>query len=259
MIQRHGDTFDAATSTDGKHFTLVPGSIASLPLPSVSRGGVTLSSGTQRQAVRAIVSALAVSRPTLAPVSDPSAHHCPSNFSCTEVGDPAIVGDQQLSGTTWTLRGAGFDIWNAFDQCHFVWQPLSGDTSVSAQVTAVSDANSGTKAGVMLRMSTLPDSAYYAVYVTPGIGVQVQFRDQAGDQASALASPRGTAPIYLRVTRTGALFSAFTSPDGVAWTQIAGSTIALPQIAGSLLGGIVLGSHDAQALATATFGDVTIG
>jgi hypothetical protein len=212
-------------------------------MPAKSLGGVAVSAGAQGRAVSAVVSNISVGRPTTTPAPYPSAHPCPSGYSCADIGDPAIVGDQQLSAGKWTLGGGGFDIWALSDQFHFVWQPVSAAASVSARVTAVSDTSSNTKA---------------AVFVTPSNGIEVQYRSEDGDICAQSANPAGTVPQYLRVTRNGDLFTAYSSADGVNWTPISGSAVPLPELAGALIGGIALGSHDAQALATASFDSVSI-
>jgi hypothetical protein len=258
MIQRHGDILEAATSSNGRKFTLVPGADTTVPMPAKSLGGVAVSAGAQGRAVSAVVSNISVGRPTTTPAPYPSAHPCPSGYSCADIGDPAIVGDQQLSAGKWTLSGGGFDIWALSDQFHFVWQPVSAAASVSARVTAVSDTSSNTKAGVMIRAGTDPAAAWYAVFVTPSNGIEVQYRSEDGDICAQSANPAGTVPQYLRVTRNGDLFTAYSSADGVNWTPISGSAVPLPELAGALIGGIALGSHDAQALATASFDSVSI-
>jgi outer membrane protein assembly factor BamB len=259
MIQRRGDILSAATSSNGRRFTLVPGTEEIVPMPARSLGGVAVSAGAQGRSVTVVVSHISVGAPTTTPAPYPSAHPCPSGYSCADIGDPAIVGDQQLSGGKWTLSAGGFDIWALSDQFRFVWQSVSPAASVSAQVTAVSDTSPNTKAGVMLRAGTDPAAAWYAVFVTPGDGIEVQYRPEDGDICSQNVNPAGTVPQYLRVTRNGDLFTAYTSVNGVNWTPISGSAVPLPDLTGALIGGIALGAHNAQALATASFDSVSIG
>lgn len=258
MIQRHGDRLDAATSTTGRVFSLVPGAEAIVPMPAKSLGGVAVSGGAQGRTVRVTVSNLALRRPTTTPRPYPSAHPCPARFSCADIGDPAIVGDQKLSGATWTLDGAGFDIWATSDQFHFVWKKVAGNATVSAHVVSESNPSPNTKAGVMLRSGTGPAAPWYAVYATPGLGIQVQYRDEAGNISAQAVNPAGTAPVYLRVARSGDVFTAYTSPDGSTWTPISGSAVPLRNMSGRLLGGIAVCSHNGQAGATATFDSVSI-
>jgi hypothetical protein len=95
------------------------------------------------------------------------------------------------------------------------------------------------------------------VYVTPGNGVVVQSRDAAGDSSVQEGSLPGTqVPVYVQITRSGTTFTAATSADGVNWTPIAGSTATLPNLAGPVLEGLAVTSHNTGALSTATFTSV---
>src|SRR5260370_10286437 len=59
---------------------------------------------------------------------------CPIGWNCRDIGNVALAGSQSLQGGTWTIKGAGVDIWNAADQFRFVWQSLAADGSVSAPI-----------------------------------------------------------------------------------------------------------------------------
>jgi len=63
----------------------------------------------------------------------PAPAPCPSGWSCGDIGYPSISGSQSVSGNTWTVQGAGGDIWSVSDQFHYVWQSLNGDSDVSAR------------------------------------------------------------------------------------------------------------------------------
>src|SRR2546429_5612622 len=93
----------------------------------------------------------------------------------------------------------------------------------------------------MLRQSTDPGSVYYALELTPGNGLQVQYRPTTGGSAVSAAGVAGTAPPYVRVARSGATFTAYTSSDGSTWTPVAGSTLTLG-LSGGMLGGLAVPS-----------------
>jgi hypothetical protein len=132
-----------------------------------------------------------------------------------------------------------------------------GDGSVSARVVSQNNTNPWAKAGVMLRQSNNPASAYYFADVTPSNGIVVQYRTSQGSFAQESASTTGTPPAYLKVSRTGNTFTAYTSSDGVNWTQVSGSSITL-NTTGSFLAGLAVTSHNSSALATVTFDNVSI-
>ncbi len=252
MLRRTGDTFQAAMSATGAAYTLIPGSNASLPLPSSTPMGIEVAGGT------GTVSAVALGAPGAAPGPARSAHGCPSGWSCQDVGNPMIVGDQQFGSGTWSVTGAGGDIWGSADQFHFVSRSLAADGTVTARVTGQTGTDPSAKSGVMLRAGTGAADAYYAAYVTPGAGIEVQYRQDNGMSAAQIANPAGTAPAYLRVARSGTAFTAYTSPDGVNWAAVPASTTQLAHLAGAIRAGLAVTSHNAGATSTATLTGVTI-
>jgi outer membrane protein assembly factor BamB len=174
-IQRVGDQFQAATSPTGSSYTLVPGSTTTLSLPAAVMEGVAVASGTQGTSNTVSYNAVSPGSPTTSPQPPASPSPCPSGWSCQDVGNPVIVGDQSQSGGIWTLKGAGQSINSYGDQFHFVWQSLAANGTVSAHITSQTNTNASAQAGVMLRQSTNAASAYYAAFVTPGNGILVQY------------------------------------------------------------------------------------
>ena len=75
----------------------------------------------------------------------------------------------------------------------------------------------------------------------------MQVRKTQGGNTTKLANPAGTAPAYLKITRSGSTFTAYTSPDGVTWTLIPGSAATLT-LGSSLLAGLAVTSHHSGAL-----------
>ena len=64
--------------------------------------------------------------------------------------------------------------------------------------------------------------------------------------------------MYLKVTRSGNTFTAYTSPDGVNWTLIPGSS-ATVSLGSALLAGLAVTSHNNGTLGTVTMDGVTVG
>jgi len=182
-----------------------------------------------------------------------------------DIGAPAQGGsqivrdDQSLESlVNFPVSGGGADIWGASDQFHFVDTTLSGDGSVSARVSGQQNTDAWAKAGVMLRASTDPGAPYYYVMITPGNGVNVQYRDGQGASAQWPAHLAESVPVYLRADRVGTTFAAYTSHDNVNWTLVPGSTVSLPALAGDLLAGPAVTAHNAGATSAATFDFVRV-
>jgi outer membrane protein assembly factor BamB/regulation of enolase protein 1 (concanavalin A-like superfamily) len=256
-VQRLGDTLQAATSSDGTNWTLIAGTSATLALPAQLLAGLAVSSGVNGTLGTDAFSNVAISAPNNTP-QPPQLSACPAGWSCSDVGNPAVIGDQSLSNGTWTVKGGGGDIWGTSDQFHYVRQAVGGDVTVAARITAQSNSSPYAKAGVMLRTDTTPGSGYYAAYVTPSNGVAIQYRQSNGYAAAQQQTPAGTVPLYLEVARSGNTFTTYTSTDGSNWNFVAGSTVELDALAGNILAGLAVTSHDPAQSSTATMTGVTI-
>jgi hypothetical protein len=197
---------------------------------------------------------------TVGSFTSPPPLPCPAPWTCQDIGSPALTGSQYFdpSSNAWTITAAGADITGTSDQFRFVSQPLTGDGSVTAYIASQSDSSSNAKAGVMLRVSNDPGAANYAVLVSPGAGIKVQKRSAQGATTAKLANPAGTAPVWLRVTRAGDTYTAYTSTDGTTWTLIAGSTYTMA-LGSTLLAGVAVTSHNTSAYSTVVASNVTVG
>ena len=255
-VTDQGGTATAYTSADGYDWQPVPGSAVSLGLGPSALAGMAVASGDATATSTVTMTDVVVGGPP-APALPQS---CPAPWTCADIGNPALAGSQSFDPNTgtWTINAGGADITGTADQFRFVWQTLSGDGSVIARVASQANTSSSAKAGVMLRASTDPGAPYYGVFVTPGAGIKVQVRSAPGGTTTKIANPAGTAPVYLKVTRSGNAFTAYTSPDGVTWTLIPGSAATLGLGTG-LLAGLAVTSHNTGTRGTVTMDGVTVG
>jgi outer membrane protein assembly factor BamB len=256
QLQRVGDQFQAATSPDGVVYTLVPGSTVTLPLPKLTLAGIAVSSALNGTPATATLSSVAIGAPGAAPVPVAPPSSCPTSWSCGDVGNPALVGDQSLNAGTWTLQGAGTDISGYNDQFHFVWQVVPADGTIGGRVVSQANTIGSAKAGVMLRQSTDGGSPYYAAFLTPGTGVQIRYRAAAGLRTTSLTSFASVAPAYMEVARSGNTFTSYTSSDGVTWSAVTGSSVSL-SITTSVLAGLAVTSANGT-MGSATFDTISV-
>ena len=256
MVGRYtsgGQTYYTAyTSPDGNTWTAIPGSTQALNITGPLLAGFAITSHNQGTASAVTLDTVAVSATELAPPGG-----CPSAWNCADIGTVLpSPGGQTLSGGTWNVTGLGSDIWGTADNFHLVWQSLAADGSMSAQIVSQDNTSAWAKAGLMMRASTDPGAPYYAIFATPGNGIAVQWRTAKGGSSSQVTTA-GTVPVYLKITRTGTTFSAYTSPDGSTWTLVPGSTQSLANLTGTLLRGFAVNSHNTGKLGTAVFNSVT--
>ena len=179
----------------------------------------------------------------------------PAPWLNRDIGSPSVAGSAAESAGTFTVRGAGTDIWYTSDQFHFVSQTLTGDVDIRALVSAVQSINPWTKAGVMIRETLAGASPHASTLVTPAQGLAYQRRITAGAESLHTSGGLATAPYWVRLVRAGQLFTSYVSADGASWQPIGSETIAMGP---SVQVGLVVTSHDAARTATATFSNVSV-
>jgi hypothetical protein len=251
-ITRSGSSFSTYSSTDGVTWTYVVGTSILMDLSGTVLAGLAITAATGGTFSSATIDTVTVSN-----TAPPPPVACPANWTCADIGNPARTGSESLSNGTWTVQGAGGDIWSIGDQFHYDWKTLANDGTLSAHVVAQQNTDTWAKAGVMLRASTDPGAPFYAVYVTPSNGINVQYRVTAGASAQQAAGIPGGPPVNLRIGRAGTTFTAYTSSDGVTWSAIVDSTVTISSMTGTLLAGLAVTSHNGSVLSTATFASVS--
>ncbi len=159
----------------------------------------------------------------------------------------------------------GADIWNNADQ--FVYGnlqndsgALAGDGFLEVKVNSLVNTDTYAKAGVMFRDSLAAGSKHVLLAVTPAGGVMLQRRTTTNGAATNTGNiVTGTgmvAPIWLRLTRTGDVFTGFTSPDRSTWSQV-GPSVTLTGFNATPYSGLAVSSHNNGANTTATFDKFT--
>lgn len=179
----------------------------------------------------------------------------PPPWTSTDIGAPSATGSASESGGTFSVRGAGGDIWYSSDQFHFAYQQIAGDADIRAQVAGVEYIHAWTKAGVMIRASLDPRSPHASTFVTPAKGLVFQRRVSMSGVSTSTTGGLSTAPYWVRVVRQGALFTSYISPDGSSWMLVGSETISMPA---TIYVGLAVVSKDPGRVALATFTNATV-
>jgi hypothetical protein len=162
-----------------------------------------------------------------------------SGSVCSEGPFPGQPVTQACTG----LTGPGGEA--VSDSFYFVHKPLPGNGSITVRVTSLTGqyathlaqpgqapaagmepgVQSWAKAGIIVKESTRPGSAYGAVMATGSHGVRMQY-DYAGDTAGLPGAVSPASPRWLRLTRSVATLTGHDSADGTHWTQVGRASLA---------------------------------
>jgi hypothetical protein len=182
----------------------------------------------------------------------------PAGWSDTDIGSPGLAGSANNAGGVWTVTGGGSDIWNNADQFNFASTNFTGDGTMIVQVTSLqnSDPNSGwSKVGLMFRNDRTADSVNVTIVATASQGVSFQWRSSAGGSCSYNNDGGVTAPLWLKLIRSGQTFTGSYSSDGINWIQVASQTVLMNN---TVMAGLDVTAHNNSALNTATFTSLSL-
>ncbi len=172
-------------------------------------------------------------------------------------GDFKQAADGQI-----TMSAIGTDIWDTADQFRYAYKNLNGNGSMVVRVDSLIRSDGWAKAGVMVRESLHPGSKHAFVCMTPDYGFSFQQRPETGNVMSqvsqvSVAGQGVVAPHWVKLTRTGNVFTAQESADGVTWVNIATTTPYNITMANDVLIGLALTSHNASTLTGAEFSNLS--
>ena len=178
-------------------------------------------------------------------------------YKTSDVGTVGAVGSASYSAGVYTVTGSGADIWGTADAFRYVYQPVTGDSSITARVTGVQDVDPthNSKGGVMIRETLSAGSKEANANFRNVFGVDLLSRVTTGGISTSTGQFATTAPYWVRMTRAGSLFTGLRSPDGVTWTTMGTATISM---ASDAYIGLAVCSRDDGLLCTSTFDHVSV-
>ncbi len=217
MLERRASTIRAFLSAGGARWTLIGTDV--IAMSETVYVGLAVTSRNENLATTAALNNVSVT-----PLQAVAAAAMPSGWTSTDIGLPLIAGSSDYSAGTFTVTGAGADIWGLSDQFHYAYRQVTGDIEIIARVTAVENTHAAAKAGLMIRDALTPNAAHTSLYLTAANGAALHERPLAGGPTLQLASAAASAPYWLRLERRAAVVTAFRSDDGVTWTLVGVAT-----------------------------------
>ena len=166
-------------------------------------------------------------------------------------------GQVVAAGGGFDVTGSGGAIGGTADQFQFGYEKRTNNFDVRVRVAKLSIPDAFVQAGLMARENLTTGSRFAGVFGSSAqLGAFFESRGTAGGNTS-VATVNGSYPVnypqmWLRLQRNGNIFTGFASFDGVAWTQLGSTTIALPSVVNL---GMAVSSSIPTGSATAQFRD----
>jgi hypothetical protein len=181
----------------------------------------------------------------------------PPGWSSADIGSTGLVGSAVDDNGTFTVRGAGADIWGTSDAFRLVYQfDLTG--TVSARVISETDTNPYAKAGLMLRQDVVSGSPFVMLDMKPSGELEFLYRPAKDQPVMFGGGAQAAFGAFLRLEQaiapTGdlATITASYSLDGTSWIVVT----TLQTSVDMRLAGLAVTSHDTSVLNTAVFDHV---
>ncbi|HLP78828.1 MAG TPA: hypothetical protein VK327_18145, partial [Candidatus Paceibacterota bacterium] len=173
-----------------------------------------------------------------------------------DIGSVGKTGSASYGTSLFTVIGAGADIWGNADAFNFAYLPATNNCTLIARVASLDNVNVWSKAGLMIRESLNANSVNAFIAVTPSNGVTFQYRSTTGGTSANNNAAGLTAPYWVKLVRSGNVFTGYRSTDGTNWTQQgSATTIAM---AANVYVGLAVTSHNASTNCTAAFDNVSV-
>jgi regulation of enolase protein 1 (concanavalin A-like superfamily) len=229
--------------------------IYSSPIPtdhkqSISNPPVAMKqNGAARNLICRVLGVLAVFSVTLGVVAAPAA-----KWQSVDIGAVGMEGSVTQAQGEFIISGAGEDIWKQVDAFRFYFQPMDGDCTVMSRVVTIDSPRA--KAGLMIRESLAADAKYAVLFFTPTQGVAYEQRLATAASASVGVYDHVLKmPYWLSLTRSGDVFTAYTSQNGATWGKMGSVTISMNP---SSYVGLVVCSRKTGVLSEAHFDNVAL-
>ncbi len=249
-LTRVGNTLTGYSSPDGTTWTQL--GTDTVTMAATVRVGLAVTSHQSGVRAQARFSNVSITPATA------TAGALPSGWTQQDINitTPVGSGTYTPSTGTYTVQASGTDIWGTSDQFRFMHRPLpAGDVTLIARVTSLTNTDAWAKAGLMIRDGLAADARNAMVNVTAASGALFQRRTTtAGTSVNTILTGHA-APRWIKLVRSGSLFSGYVSTDGATWTFIGSETVTM---GASVYMGLAVTSHNATTLTTAAFDNVQI-
>ncbi|MDQ8185324.1 hypothetical protein [Pelagicoccus sp. SDUM812002] len=194
---------------------------------------------------------------SLCPLSTMTFANAVGDFThTTDVGDPELSGSSSYSESTqsYTLSGAGINMWAEQDQFQFAYREIKGDFIIRATVEFEGEGvDPHRKIGIIARNSLDSDSPYVDACVHGDGLTSLQYREGKGGATDQIVSPL-EGPTEIQLQREGHRFVFSAARFGETYQSVS-TEMELDE---ELLAGLFICSHNPSVVETAHFSNVRV-
>ncbi len=181
--------------------------------------------------------------------------YLPFPWKNSDIGTVAATGSAWYSNDAFNAAGSGADIYGTADAYQYIYQPISGNATITAKITSLDNTNVWSKAGLMFRENLSSGAVNIGEVITNTNGINFQYRTVTGGATTNNGGNTLPIPYWLRLSRNGNIFTGYYSADGSTWSQLGTITITMPTNA---YVGLAVTSHNDGTIANGTFTNVQV-
>ena len=185
----------------------------------------------------------------------PATASLPKGWTDADIGDVGIPGATSFLRGQYNVIATGSDIWDVADSFHYASKPWSGDGQIIAHVVALQYTDPWAKAGIMFRETVAAGAKYAFMSFTGNGGSVFQSRAITDNFPASTDGPPAKMPDWLKLVRTGDIFTGYVSADGKTWTSVGTATIPMKK---AINAGLALASHNNSVVNSTLFDNVSV-
>ena len=149
----------------------------------------------------------------------------PVRYYNVDLGDIGVAGSTCKQGNIYSVTGSGTDIGGNSDQFQFAYTNNDiGSYDVFGRIISQDKVNASNKFGVMVRDSLTNTSRFaFLASFNDGYNMIFEYRDQPAGPTTRINVPGNySLPYWTKINKSGTLYTAYISADGISWTPVAG-------------------------------------
>lgn len=173
-----------------------------------------------------------------------------------DVGNPKLTGKAiyKPEDQSYTISGAGANVWAKADQFHFLWKKIKGEFHISATIRFLGKgAADHRKIGIMARNELTTNSSYADACVHGDVLSSLQYRETDTSMTSQVVLS-SYHPTDIELTRKGNVFTFSAATFGEHYKSVTREV----KLNDEVYAGLFICSHVADVIETAVFTNVRI-